>query len=42
VQIVKTPKFFESLFPSLVWKKENSEKEIYLTFDDSPTPKFTC
>ena len=41
MQIVKTPKFFESLFPSLVWKKENSEKEIYLTFDDSPTPKFT-
>lgn len=42
MQIVKTPKFFESLFPSLVWKKENSEIEIYLTFDDSPTPKFTC
>ena len=41
MQIVKTPKFVQSLFPSLVWKKENSEKEIYLTFDDSPTPKFT-
>jgi len=41
VQIVKTPKFVQSLFPSLVWKKENSEKEIYLTFDDSPTPEFT-
>ena len=42
MQIVKIPKFVQSLFPSLVWKKENSEKEIYLTFDDSPTPKFTC
>ena len=41
MQIVKIPKFVQSLFPSLVWKKENSEKEIYLTFDDSPTPKFT-
>jgi len=42
VQIVKTPKFVQSLYPSLVWKKKNTEKEIYLTFDDSPTPKFTC
>ena len=41
MQIVKTPKFVQSLSPSLVWKKENSKKEIYLTFDDSPTPKFT-
>jgi len=41
VQIVKTPKFIQSLFPSLVWEKENTEKEIYLTFDDSPTPEFT-
>jgi len=41
VQIVKTPKSVQSLYPSLVWKKENSEKEIYLTFDDSPTPEFT-
>ena len=41
MQIVKTPKFVQSLYPSLVWKKENIEKEIYLTFDDSPTPEFT-
>ena len=41
MQIVKTPKFVPLLFSSLVWKKENSEKEIYLTFEDSPTPKFT-
>ena len=41
MQIVKTPKFVQLLYPSLVWKKENSKKEIYLTFDDSPTPEFT-
>lgn len=41
MQIVKTPNFVQSLFPSLVWKKANSEKKIYLTFDDSPTPEFT-
>jgi peptidoglycan/xylan/chitin deacetylase (PgdA/CDA1 family) len=41
VQIVKTPKFVQLLFPSLVWSQANSKKEIYLTFDDSPTPKFT-
>ena len=41
MQIVKTPKFVQSLFSSLVWKKENSRKEIYLTFDDSPHPEST-
>ena len=41
MQIIKTPNFVQSFSPSLVWKKENSEKEIYLTFDDSLTPKFT-
>tara|TARA_B100000700_G_scaffold247997_1_gene277684 strand:+ start:3747 stop:4358 length:612 start_codon:yes stop_codon:yes gene_type:complete len=41
VRIVKTPKFVQSLFYSLIWRKENSEKEIYLTFDDSPTAEFT-
>ena len=41
MQIVKTPKFVQLLYPSLVWKKENSKKEIYLTFDDSPTAEFT-
>jgi peptidoglycan/xylan/chitin deacetylase (PgdA/CDA1 family) len=41
MMVVKVPKIIQSLSPSLVWKKENSEKEIYLTFDDSPTPEFT-
>lgn len=39
---VKTPKFIQFFFPSIVWKKENSQKNIWLTFDDGPSPKVTC
>ena len=38
---VTTPKFIQALFPSLVWKKESLNKEIWLTFDDGPTPNVT-
>ena len=38
---VKTPKFISAFFPSLVWRKENSQNNIWLTFDDGPTPKVT-
>jgi len=38
---VTTPKFIQALFPSLVWRKETLNKEIWLTFDDGPTPKVT-
>jgi peptidoglycan/xylan/chitin deacetylase (PgdA/CDA1 family) len=38
---IKTPQFIQSFFPSLVWRKENSEKTIWLTFDDGPTPEIT-
>lgn len=38
---VKTPKFIQALFPSLIWRKETTNKEIWLTFDDGPTPKVT-
>ena len=38
---VTTPKFIQALFPSLVWRKETLDKEIWLTFDDGPTPKIT-
>lgn len=41
MQIVKTPKLVQKIFPSICWKKETNAREIYLTFDDSPTPKFT-
>lgn len=40
MEIVKTPKYIKSLFPSLNWQIKTSKKEVYLTFDDSPT-KFT-
>ena len=38
---VTTPKFIQALFPSLVWRKETLYKEIWLTFDDGPTPEVT-
>ena len=38
---VKTPKFIQRLFPKYLWKKASLQKEIYLTFDDGPTPEIT-
>ena len=38
---VTTPKFIQALFPSIVWRKETLNKEIWLTFDDGPTPEVT-
>ena len=38
---VTIPKFIQALFPSLVWRKETIDKEIWLTFDDGPTPEVT-
>ena len=38
---VKIPKLIQFFFPSIVWKKENSQKNIWLTFDDGPSPKAT-
>lgn len=39
--LVKTPNFIKSLFKDLVWSFTTSEKKIYLTFDDGPTPEIT-
>ncbi|MBT3621654.1 MAG: polysaccharide deacetylase family protein [Flavobacteriales bacterium] len=36
-----TPKFIQALFPSLVWRKETLNKEIWLTFDDGPEAEVT-
>ena len=36
-----TPKFIQALFPSLVWRKETLNKEIWLTLDDGPEPDVT-
>ena len=32
---------FDRLFPNRVWRKDSSEKVIYLTFDDGPIPHVT-
>ena len=37
----KTPEFVKSLFPNFVWNIETEKKELYLTFDDGPTPEIT-
>lgn len=37
----KTPKLFQAMFPSLVWKNTTTEKKVWLTFDDGPTPEIT-
>ncbi|WP_377717372.1 polysaccharide deacetylase family protein [Pseudofulvibacter geojedonensis] len=38
---VKTPKILKRLFANLTWDVSTNEKEIYLTFDDGPTPEIT-
>ena len=39
--LVKTPNFIQSLFKDLVWSFTDTEKKLYLTFDDGPTPEIT-
>ena len=39
--LVQTPKIIQALFPSLIWRKETESKEVWLTFDDGPTPEVT-
>ena len=38
---VKTPNLITTLYPNQVWCFSPKEKNIYLTFDDGPTPKIT-
>ena len=38
---VKPQKFIRNFFPSIVWSKENFQNNIWLTFDDGPSPKVT-
>lgn len=38
---IKTPFFFEYLFPKYHWKIKNTSQKIYLTFDDGPIPEVT-
>ena len=38
---VHTPAWLRKAFPQLVWEIPTLEKEVYLTFDDGPTPEVT-
>lgn len=38
---VKTPSIVQRIFKNYVWNFFTSEKVIYLTFDDGPTPEIT-
>ncbi|MGH2665127.1 polysaccharide deacetylase family protein [Flavobacterium sp.] len=38
---IKTPRFVKRLFSNQTWDIPNTEKKIYLTFDDGPTPEIT-
>ncbi|MBP92814.1 MAG: polysaccharide deacetylase family protein [Flavobacteriaceae bacterium] len=38
---VKTPTIIKKILPDFVWEFSTSEKVLYLTFDDGPTPKVT-
>jgi peptidoglycan/xylan/chitin deacetylase (PgdA/CDA1 family) len=38
---IKTPNWIQKLYSNLIWSFTNSKKEIYLTFDDGPTPEIT-
>ncbi|MFT6167077.1 MAG: peptidoglycan/xylan/chitin deacetylase (PgdA/CDA1 family) [Vicingaceae bacterium] len=33
--------FIKKVYPSLIWKMNTKHKEIFLTFDDGPTPEVT-
>jgi len=35
------PNFIKKVYPSLTWSESSAEKELYLTFDDGPTPEIT-
>lgn len=37
----KTPLFVKKIFPKYTWDIPTTEKVIYLTFDDGPTPEIT-
>jgi peptidoglycan/xylan/chitin deacetylase (PgdA/CDA1 family) len=39
--MIKIPLFVRKFFPSALWKVDSESKDVYLTFDDGPTPKVT-
>lgn len=38
---VQPPGLFRSFYADLVWRKKNTGRTVYLTFDDGPTPGVT-
>lgn len=38
---IKTPEILKRLYPRQVWSLPETRKEIFLTFDDGPTPSIT-
>ena len=38
---VRTPYIIKKIYYSLIWDLQNGEKELFLTFDDGPTPDIT-
>jgi peptidoglycan/xylan/chitin deacetylase (PgdA/CDA1 family) len=38
---VKTPLVAKKMFPNYIWDIATTNKELYLTFDDGPTPEIT-
>jgi len=41
MHFVRVPYIIKKLYPKAVWSIPNSEKKIYLTFDDGPIPEIT-
>ncbi len=39
--LVKTPSAVRKVFPRYLWKVDTTDKVVYLTFDDGPTPEIT-
>lgn len=38
---IKTPRIIKKLFSGFIWDMRTTEKAVYLTFDDGPTPEIT-
>ncbi len=39
--LVKAPYLLKKMYPACIWNFKTDKKEIYLTFDDGPTPEVT-
>ena len=40
--LVKTPFVLQKLYPHCLWEVKTTEKALFLTFDDGPTPEVTA